>query len=77
MLIFLIAFTIVFMPLLQNMKISPSNLLYQIHPWSNSGIRTQGPILSDPIDVLLPKLYNFKSLGFSYWTNSNVSNIDT
>lgn len=77
LLIFLIAFTIVFMPLLQNMKISPSNLLYQIHPWSNSGIRTQGPILSDPIDVLLPKLYNFKSLGFSYWTNSNVFGLFT
>lgn len=71
LLIFLIAFTIVFMPLLQNMKISPSNLLYQIHPWSNSGIRTQGPILSDPIDAYLPKLYDVKQNGLNIWTNYN------
>ena len=67
-----IAFLIVFMPLLQNMKISPSNLLYQIHPWNHTGIQSRGPLLSDPIDVLLPKLYHFKDLGFSYWASSNV-----
>ena len=55
-------------------KLSPTNLMYNSTPWDSENISTDGPMLSDPADSVLPTAYNaFKSEdGGGLW-NSNIS----
>ena len=38
-------------------KLSNTNLMYDSEPWNSYGVETEGPVLSDSVDSLLPSVY--------------------
>lgn len=48
--------------------ISPSNMMYSFLPWAGSSTSVSGPLLSDPIDSFLPRIYEtYYGTGYSAW----------
>lgn len=65
---------VAFMPVLcGEYDLSYSNIMYTTPPWKCLGVNVSGPTLSDPIDVLLPQIYQvYYGEGYYNW-NSYVA----
>ena len=67
--VWLVAVVIVYWPVIcGRYTISPTNLMYTMPPWASQKVAVKGPVLSDPIDQMLPYLYpTYYGDGYSAW----------
>ena len=74
----IVAFFVYFYVFYGVYDITTTNLMYASSPWSSNGIQTSGPLLSDPVDSMLPALYDaYYGEGFSFWNNKVAFGVPT
>lgn len=75
--LFLVVVCLFFYKIFLGQIYTPTNLFYEMPPWNTfyESTASSGAWLSDPVDTLLPNMYDFKENIFkgdlSYWTSSH------
>ncbi len=69
---YIIVIIIIYFPIISGrMILTPTNLMYAFSPWKSEAVYYEGPLLSDPVDQLIPYFFQtYYGSGYSAWDNS-------